>query len=250
MTLIRRSMLYLAAATVTVLAVPGITAAQTYPDRPVRFIVSFPPGSASAAFVLAVHPSLGVGTVADLVKLAKARPCQLNYGSSGNIAAKLVVKAPPDGYTLLSGNSSLSIVPAVFQKLSCDPVKDLTAISMASSYPFALVSHPSLPVRTVKQLVALAKAKPDALTYASAGGGTMSHMQWNGFFAPAKTPQPVVDRLYREIAKAVQQPDVKQRFDAEGATPSGSTPAEFLAFFRSEAGKWAEVAKRSGPRLD
>jgi tripartite-type tricarboxylate transporter receptor subunit TctC len=75
-------------------------------------------------------------------------------------------------------------------------------------------------------------------------------MQWNGFFAPARTPQPVLDRLYREVAKAVHLPDVKQRFDAEGATPVGSTPAEFAAFFCSEAEKWAEVAKRSGTKLD
>lgn len=123
-------------------------------------------------------------------------------------------------------------------------------ISMASSYPFALMAHPSLPVRTVRELVALAKARPGALACASAGGGTMSHMQWNGYFAPAKTPQPVLDRLYREISKAVHLPDVRQRFEAEGATPSGSTPAEFAAFFRGETAKWVDVAKRSGTRLD
>jgi tripartite-type tricarboxylate transporter receptor subunit TctC len=204
---------------------------------------------------------------------------------------------------------------------------------MASSYPFALAVHPSLPVRSVKELVALAKSKPDALAYASAGGGTMSHMamemlrlrtgikvqhlpykgaapasvsllsgetqvaflvmpvaavqikagklrglgvaapqrsaaapemptmeeagvkdnvalQWNGFFAPARTPQPVLDRLHREVAKAVHLPDVVQRFEAEGATPSGSSPGEFAAFFQSEAKKWADVAKRSGTKLD
>ena len=75
-------------------------------------------------------------------------------------------------------------------------------------------------------------------------------VQWNGFFAPARTPQGVIDRIHREVAKAVHLPDVKKRFEAEGATPSGSSPAEFAAFFRIEADKWADVAKRSGTKLD
>ena len=75
-------------------------------------------------------------------------------------------------------------------------------------------------------------------------------VQWNGFFAPARTPPAVLDRLYREISKAVHLPDVKQRFEAEGATPSGSTPSEFAAFYRTEAEKWADVARKSGTRLD
>ena len=75
-------------------------------------------------------------------------------------------------------------------------------------------------------------------------------MQWNGFFAPARTPPAILDRLHREVAKAVHLPDVKQRFEAEGAAPAGTTPSEFAAFFRAEAEKWAEVAKRSGTQLD
>ncbi len=85
---------------------------------------------------------------------------------------------------------------------------------------------------------------------AEAGVKDNGAVQWNGFFAPAKTPQPVIDRVYREVAKTVHLPDVKQRFDAEGATPSGSSPSEFAVFFRSETAKWTDVAKRSGTRLD
>ena len=304
----------------------GLAWPQDYPAKPVRLILPFPAGGGSDLIARVVAQKLTAA-------LGQSVLVDNRAGASGNIAAELVAKSPPDGYTLLFGNSSLSISPAVFQKLGYDPVKDFTAISMASSYPFTLTAHPSLPVRNVRELVALAKAKPDALAYASAGGGTMSHMamellrvrtgikvqhlpykgaapasisllsgesqiaflvmpvaaphikigklrglgvagptrspaapevptmeeagvkdnvamQWNGFFAPARTPQPVLDRLYREVAKAVHLPDVKQRFDAEGATPVGSTPAEFAAFFRSEAEKWAEVAKRSGTKLD
>ena len=304
----------------------GAALCQQYPVRAVRILVPFPAGGGS---------DLIARLVAQKMALAFGQPAVVENraGASGNIAAEIVARATPDGYTLLFGNSSLSISPAVFHKLNYDPTRDLTAISMASSYPFALAAHPSLPVRSVRELVALAKAKPDQLAYSSAGAGTMSHMamellrlktgikvqhlpykgaapasvslisgesqlaflvmpvaqvqikagklrglgvaaptrsaaapqvptmqeagveghialQWNGFFAPAKTPPAILDRLHREVAKAVHLPDVKQRFEAEGATPAGTTPSEFAAFYRSEADKWADVAKRSGTRLD
>ena len=300
--------------------------AQEYPVKQIRLVVPFPPGGGSDTIARVVAQKLSASLGQPVVPDNRA-------GASGNIAGEIVAKAPADGYTLLFGNSSLSISPAVFKKLNYSPVKDLTAISMASSYPFTLVIHPSLPVQSVRALVALAKSKPGDLAYASAGGGTMSHMamemfrvrtgvklqhlpykgaapasislisgesqlafivmpvaavqikagkmrglgvaaptrstaapdvptmeeagvkdniamQWNGFFAPARTPQPVLDRLYREVSKTVHLPDVKQRFEAEGATPSGSTPAEFAAFYRTEAAKWADVAAKSGTKLD
>ena len=75
-------------------------------------------------------------------------------------------------------------------------------------------------------------------------------VQWNGLFAPAGTPPSILDRLYRETSKAIMVPEVRQRFEAEGADPVGSTPSEFAAFFRLEADKWADVARRSGTKLD
>jgi len=300
--------------------------AQEYPSKQVRVVLPFPAGGGSDLIARVVAQKL-TGSLGQTVVVDN------RAGASGNIAAELVAKSPADGYTLLFGNSSLSISPAVFKKLSYDPVKDLMPISMASSYPFTLVTHPSLPVQSVRALVALAKSKPGELAYASAGGGTMSHMamellrvrtgiklqhlpykgaapasvsilsgegqlgfvvmpvvaphikagkmrglgvaaptrstaapevptmeeagvkdniamQWNGFFTPARTPQAVIDRLHREVAKTVHLPDVKQRFDAEGATPSGNTPAEFAAFFKSETEKWTDVARKSGTKLD
>jgi tripartite-type tricarboxylate transporter receptor subunit TctC len=305
-------------------ALPAL--AQEYPAKAVRVVVPFPPGGGSDTIARLVTQKL-TGALGQPVVIDN------RAGASGNIAGEIVAKSAPDGYTLLFGNSSLSISPAVFAKLNYDPVRDLTPISMASSYPFALTVHPSLPVRNVKELVALAKAKPDVLAYASAGAGTMSHMamellrlrtgittqhlpykgaapasislisgetqlaflvmpvaqvqikagklrglgvaaparspavpemptmkeagvagheavQWNGFFAPARTPPAVLNRLHREVAKAVHLPDVRQRIEAEGATPSGSSPSEFAAFFKVEAEKWADVAKRSGTKLD
>ena len=305
-------------------ALPAL--AQEYPAKQIRLVVSFPAGGGSDLVARVVAQKLAGALGQPVVPDNRA-------GASGNIAAEIVAKSPADGYTLLFTNSSLSISPAVFRKLNYDPVKELTAISMASSYPFALVVHPSLPVQSVKALVALAKSKPGELAYASAGDGTMSHMamellriktginaqhlpykgaapatvsilagesqlgfvvmpvaasqikagklrglgvaastrspavpevptmqeagvagheavQWNGFFAPARTPPAILDRLHREVAKTVHLPDVKQRFEAEGATPSGSSPSEFAAFYRTEAAKWADVAKRSGTKLD
>ena len=139
---------------------------QDYPTRPVRIILPFPAGGGSDLIGRLVAQKLTTA-------LGQPAVVENRAGASGNIAAEIVAKSAPDGYTVLFGNSSLSISPAVFQKLNYHPVKDLTPISMASSYPFALTVHPSLPVQSVKALVALAKSKPDALAYASAGAGTM-----------------------------------------------------------------------------
>jgi len=142
---------------------------QNYPSKPVRLIVGFPPGGGSDLVARIIAQRL-TGELRQQV-LVENRP-----GASANIAAELVAKAAPDGYTLLFGNSSLAISPAVFAKMTYSPSRDLVAISMASQYPFTLVAHPSLPVKSVKELVALAQARPDALDYASSGAGTMSHM--------------------------------------------------------------------------
>lgn len=305
-------------------AAPAV--AQEFPTRTIRMVLPFPAGGGSdlVARIIAQKYSAQLGQQVVVDNRA---------GASGNIAADIVAKAPGDGYTVLFANSSLSISPAIYKKLSFDPVKDLTAVSMASSYPFALVAHPALPVKGVKDLVALARGKPNSLDYSSAGTGTMSHMamemlrvktgtrvthlpykgaapatvalltgesqvafvvmpvaaphinagrlrglgvadkvrsavvpnlptieesgvkdlialQWNGLFVPSKTPQSVQDKLYREWVVAVKSPEVVQRIRAEGAEPSGNTPAEFSAFYRAETAKWADVARQSGTKVD
>jgi tripartite-type tricarboxylate transporter receptor subunit TctC len=91
---------------------------------------------------------------------------------------------------------------------------------------------------------------PQVPTLQEAGVANNEAVQWNGLFAPAKTPAPILDRLHREVVKALAAPDLRQRFEAEGADPVGNTPAEFAAFFRAEAAKWFDVAKRSGTKLD
>src|SRR5690349_15572346 len=140
-----------AAAVVMVLA--GVMApawAQDYPSKQIRVVLPFPAGGGSDLIARVVAQKL-TGSLGQPVVVDN------RAGASGNIAAEIVAKSAPDGYTLLFGNSSLSISPGVFHKLNYDPVRDLAPISMASSYPFALVIHPSLPVQSVKGLVALAK---------------------------------------------------------------------------------------------
>jgi tripartite-type tricarboxylate transporter receptor subunit TctC len=95
-----------------------------------------------------------------------------------------------------------------------------------------------------------AAVTPDIPTMTEAGVAGHEAVQWNGLFAPAGTPPAILDRIYRETVKALATADVKQKFEAEGADPSGSSPSEFAAFFRVEAEKWADVAKRSGTKLD
>ena len=98
-------------------------------------------------------------------------------GAGGNIGADAVAKAPPDGYTLLLGNAGpITINPSLHKKMPYDAQRDLLPIAMLSGSPMVLVAHPSLPVKTVKEFVALAKAKPDTLNYSSAGIGSSSHL--------------------------------------------------------------------------
>jgi tripartite-type tricarboxylate transporter receptor subunit TctC len=115
-------------------------------------------------------------------------------------------------------------------------------------------AHPQIKAGRLRGLGVTTKTRsaviPQVPTMQEAGVASNEALQWNGFFAPAGTPQAVLDRLHREVVKALAAPEVRQRFEAEGADPVGSTPAEFAAFYRSEAEKWADVAKRSGTKLD
>lgn len=144
------------------------TLAQTYPSRPIRLVVGFAAGGATdlSARVVAQKLSeyLGQQVVVD------NRP-----GASSNLASDIVAHSAPDGYTLLLSNATVAM-PSLFAKLPFDVRHDLAPVSLAGYGPLALVVHPSLPVKNVKELVALAKSKPDALTYGSAGVGSMLHL--------------------------------------------------------------------------
>ena len=143
--------------------------AQTYPTKTVRMVNPFSPGGSldlvSRALARTMTTELGQSVFVD------NRP-----GAGGNLGVELVAKSPPDGYTLLAMQSSMVINPSLQKQVPYDPVKDFEPISKISSYMFFLVVHPSTQARSVQQLIALAKAKPDQLTYASVGVGSGTHL--------------------------------------------------------------------------
>ena len=153
--------------------------AQNYPVKPVRMIVPFPAGGAT-------------DIVARLVaqKLSEAFGQQVvidnRGGAAGTIGSDLAAKAPPDGYTLLVGTSSThAIAQSLYAKLPYDSVKDFTPVIGFATTTIVLSLHPSVPVKNVKELIALAKAKPDALSFASSGSGGVSHLVGEMFKAQA-----------------------------------------------------------------
>jgi tripartite-type tricarboxylate transporter receptor subunit TctC len=145
-------------------------AADTYPSRPIRMIVAYPPGGGTdqVGRVMAdqLSQTLGQNVVVDN-----------RGGATGNIGTELAARAVPDGYTLLMGNVAPNAVNvSLFKKLGFDPVRDFAPVSLVAVTPNILVTNPSIPVKTVKELIAYAKAKPGALNFPSAGVGSSSHL--------------------------------------------------------------------------
>ena len=144
-------------------------AAHAYPDRPIRVIVGVPAGGTPD--VMARMVSTGMSKI-----LGQPLVMDNRGGAGGLIAAETAAKAPPDGYTLyVTSAGPLTILPHM-QKIAYDPIVDFAPIGLIASNPFLLIAHPSLPAKTVKDLVALAKAQPGKLNYASAGNGTPNHL--------------------------------------------------------------------------
>ena len=156
-----------AAALAAACAAPAF--AQTYPTKPVRIIVPFPPGQASDVIARLVgqkmSENLGQQVVVDN-----------RVGAGGNIGSDMGAKAPPDGYTLTMATAALPISASVYAKLPFDPVKDFATVTLMTVTPLVLIVHPALPVRNVKELVALARSRPGQLNFASSGMGTSHHL--------------------------------------------------------------------------
>ena len=155
-------------------AVPALCAAAAalaqYPVKPVRLIVPFPPGGAVDYYARTVQNRLAE-------TLGQPIVIENRVGAGGMIGADLVAKSPPDGYTLLIGNiAALAMNVGLYAKMPYDPVKDLTPIMRTVAVDYAMVVHPSVPVRTVAELVAYAKANPGKLSYGSAGAGSAPHL--------------------------------------------------------------------------
>ncbi|MGE0743640.1 MAG: tripartite tricarboxylate transporter substrate binding protein [Rhodospirillales bacterium] len=145
-------------------------AAQNYPSRPVKMIVPQPPGGGTDIIARTIGDALGRATGQNF--LVENRP-----GAGTVVGTEAAAKAPADGYTLLVGLvANMAINPSLFARLPYDPVKDFTAVSMLADYPFLVVVNNELPVKTIADLIALAKSKPGQINFASAGNGTGQHL--------------------------------------------------------------------------
>jgi len=319
-------------AAVFALSVLAPAQAQTWPSKAVRIVVPFPPGGTTDI----VARSIGV----ELQRMWQHPVVIENRpGAGGNIGADLVAKAAPDGYTLLMGTvGTHAINKALFEqngaKMPFDPAKDFVPITLAAGVPNVMVINPKLPVNTVAEFIAYAKARPGQLNMASSGNGTSIHLSgelfktvtgvymvhfpyrgsapaitdliagnmnvmfdnlpsalphiksgrlkalavtsrtrspalpdvptieeaaglkgfdassWFGLFAPAGTPRTIVDKIQADVAKALAQPEVRERFIAQGADPGGNTSDQFAAFIRAETDKWTRVVKFSNAKVD
>ena len=154
----------------TLAAAASGSSAQSYPNRPVRILVPFPAGA-------------GVDIVARMLGLpltdlwGQAAVVDNRPGAGGTIACELAAKAAPDGYTLLLGNiSTFAMAPSLYKKVNYDPVQSFAPITLVNTSANVLVAHPSVPAATTQALIALAKAKPGQINYASAGSGTSPHL--------------------------------------------------------------------------
>ena len=159
-----------ATAAIALVTLTSLAQAQDYPVKPIRLVVPYSPGG----------PVDIVGRIV-AQKLTDALAYQVivdnRAGGGGNIGVEIVAKAVPDGHTLLMGaNGTNAINPSLYPRLAVDPAKELAPISMVASSPMILVTHPSLAASSVKELVALAKAKPAAINFASSGSGSTAHL--------------------------------------------------------------------------
>jgi tripartite-type tricarboxylate transporter receptor subunit TctC len=300
--------------------------AQQYPTKPVRVIIPFPPGGPTDIIGRMVSDTLtkayGVQFIADN-----------RAGAGGNIGMEVCAKSPPDGYTVCIMTVAQSIAPAIYRKLPFDPIKDFAHVTLAAQLPSMLTVHPSLPLKSVKELVTLAKSKPGHMSYASTGNGTSPHMlmemfkfmtgidvvhvpykgqapavldqisgqiqlafntaigviphvkqgrlkavaistrerfpampelpsveesgvkgfdggSWNGVVMPAGTPQEIVNKIQAPLVAELKSSAGKELLLKNGALAGGNTPAQFAAFIKEEADKWAKVAKFAKIQLD
>jgi len=171
-----RKLLWCAAAALALAFSPVVALGQAgYPSKPVKMIVPFAPGGASDFVARIITPKLGELLGATIV--IENRP-----GASGNIGMEAAAKAPPDGYTIYLGNiGTIAINPAVFRDMTVNPQKDFIPVSIVADVPSILIAHPSVPANTVEELVALAKAKPGALNFASPGSSTLNRLEMENF---------------------------------------------------------------------
>jgi tripartite-type tricarboxylate transporter receptor subunit TctC len=309
-----------------VAGVPVVAGAQNYPVKPIRLVVTFAPGGTTdiqaRMLIEKLAPRLGQQILIDN-----------RGGAGGNIGMEIVARAAPDGYTLvITVVGTWAVNPHVY-KLPYDVVKDFAPIIHVATTPGVLVIHPSLPAKSVKELIAIARKRPGELSYGTAGFGSFTHISaelfatmtgtrmthvpykgsgpaiadligghiqlsfasaipampqiqsgrlralattgskrlavlpevptvaeggvagyesstWTAMAAPARTPQPVIERLNREVNAALQLPDIQERSAAMGSVITGGTPEWFLDYLKSELEKYGKLVKQAGIKTE
>jgi len=197
--------------------------------------------------VLVVHPSLGVKNVAELIAMAKAKPGELNYASSGNGSGQHLFMAQ---MTAMAGIKMTHVPYRGSGQATTDLLAGTVAISMPGTA--GMVAH--IKAGKLKPLATSGSTRslqlPDVPTLAESGISGYAAYVWMGLLAPKGTPQPIIDRLYRELKVVMAQPEVKTHFAEAGIEIVASTPAEMDGYFRSERDHWARVVKESGAKID
>src|SRR5215204_3594118 len=234
MKLPRRQFLYLAAGAAALPTVARIARAQAYPTRPIRLVVPFPPGG---AFDFVGRPW------ADKMKPLVGTVVIENIGGGGSsLGAAAVARARADGYTILLGGTQTHVNEALLKSRPLyDPVKDLDPIGSVAAYFLGIAVHPSVPVQTLKEFIAYAKANPGKLSYGHAGVGTIQHLTGELFKSVTQTPE-IVQVPYRGTGPAIA--DL-----VSGQVPVGivGVTGQVLEFHRS--GKMRVLAVTSPKRL-
>ncbi|MEA3192155.1 MAG: hypothetical protein QOD26_488 [Betaproteobacteria bacterium] len=307
------------------LALLGAAQAQDYPNKPIRIVVGYAAGGGNDIIVRVMQPEMQKGLGQPVI--VENKP-----GAQSIIAAETVARSAPDGYTLLMGPSGpMTINPATYSKLPYDAQRDFTPISMICEFPLLVTVDARLPIRSVKELIAFAKANPGKANYASSAGifqistemfnqrtgskfvmipykssgesvqalisgnvaltivdpppatgplkaGTIRALAvtstkrhpswpdlptmaeagvpdmevpvWTAFFAPARTPPAIVARLQKEIARAVQTAEVRERFGQMGLDPVGGSAEDLARRVKLDIEKWTAVAKAANLKND
>lgn len=302
-------------------------AQDAYPSRAITVTVPYAPGGQGDVFARILGERLGA-------RLKQTFVVENRPGASGTLGSRLVARATADGYHLLMGQTGeMAVNPFVMANLGYDPQQDFVPVALVGDSPLVLAVPAGSRYKDLKSLVDAARAKPEAVTYASSGTATPGHLAaaalalatqtrmvhvpykgagqamadllgshvdfffssasaamphvsagklrvlavstpqrvaalrdvptvaesvapgfqfslWGGYFAPARTPQAVVDLLNREINAVLADPAIRQRFEADGTTVRQNTPQEFAAFVRAEADKYRELVKATGVRAE
>lgn len=229
----RRFNYFLAALVVSVISTAE-AAERAYPTKPIRLIVPYVPGG-GVDFV--------GRTVAQKLSETWSHPVVVDNrpGGGTNIGSELVARAAPDGHTLLVGGVPNTVNMTLYKKLPYDVVRDFAPVSRLTTAPNILVVHPSVPAKSVKELIALAKSRRGELTYASAGIGSSNHLG---------TPQTIISKLHAEVVRILRLPEITERLATQGVEVVASSPAEFAAFIKQDVAKYAKLVRTAGIRID